>query len=191
MVSLISLKSSTINDTLPEMQILEMFRKGPRNYLILTTSMLAASLVISLVFFQVFHTSMIRRTLFFPLAVSPELKGESRRVPRTGNTEKDVENLIKEMILGPVDIRLGRLVDRHTRLKAGLVRDNTVYLDFSHELAVNTDDLRLSTDELIEIIVYTVRRNFRTIREVVVTIEGKKPFTPFFEIPAPELGVPG
>ena len=128
------------------------------------------------------NSSRAERVLFFPGQVDPTLQGESRVVPRYGNTERDIEVLISEIFLGPVDLSRTRVVDKQSRVNSVIVRDRTVYIDINPETMFLQERLPLSLEEAFSAIGHTIGYNFRGIHNIVITVGGQLPQQPHFEL---------
>lgn len=151
---------------------------------------LLLSFIVSLGAFVLWNDGQRDRTLFFPGARTSEVSGELRRLPRLDTTREDLRLLMREIILGPTEIRHGRLVPRGTQLRSVIVRDNKAFINFSEGILFEAPEQQLALEEVLDVLRRTVRYNFREIDRVVFTINGQLPSQPFFEIeppPDPEL----
>lgn len=146
---------------------------------------LLLSFIVSLGAFVLFNDGRIDRTLFFPGARTAEVGGELRSLPRLDNTREDLQLLMREIILGPTEIRHGRLLPRGTQLRSVIVRDNKAFINFSEGILFEAPEQQLALEEVLDVLRRTVRYNFREIDRVVFTINGQLPSQPFFELPPP------
>lgn len=144
--------------------------------------LLAAAFAISAVWMLLANSNRAERVLFFPGQIDPALQGESRVVPRHGDTERDIEVLISEIFLGPADLSRTRVVDRQSRVNAVIVREHTVYIDISPETMFLQQRLPLSLEEAFSAIEHTIGYNFRGIHNIVFTVGGQLPHQPYFEV---------
>jgi hypothetical protein len=129
----------------------------------------------ALIFFLGEGRSRINCIIFFPEPTREGLTGEPRRIYRQKTPEENVRLLVREMILGPMDIRHTNMFPQNTRLRSVFVRNQTAYLDFSPEIIFLDSQMRLSFDELVAAIRRTVLFNFRQLSGVVVTVDGQIP----------------
>ena len=136
--------------------------------------------LIALVFFLVEGRTRINGLIFFPEPARRGISGEPRRVYRQKTMEDNVQLLVREMLLGPMDIRHTNIFPQNTRLKSVLVRGSAVYIDFSPEILFLDAHTYLSFDELLAAIRQTVLFNFRKLTDVIITINGQEPGHPSF-----------
>ncbi|MDR3201108.1 MAG: GerMN domain-containing protein [Spirochaetales bacterium] len=119
--------------------------------------------------------SRINGLIFFPEPALKGISGEPRRMYRRDTLEENIRLLVREMILGPMDIRHTNMFPPNTRVRSVFVRNDTAYLDFSPEIIFLDSQMRLSFDELISAVQRTVLFNFRQLSGVVVTVNGQIP----------------
>ncbi|MCL1817723.1 MAG: GerMN domain-containing protein, partial [Spirochaetaceae bacterium] len=136
--------------------------------------------LIALVFFLFDGRTRINGVIFFPEPAQTGLSGEPRRIYRQETLEGNVRLLVREMLLGPMDIRHMNIFPPNTRLKSVFVRGAAVYLDFSPEILFLDTHTRLSFDELLAAVRQTVLFNFRQLADVIITINGQEPGYPSF-----------
>jgi hypothetical protein len=135
----------------------------------------------ALVFFFIEGRARINCIIFFPESAQTGVTGEPRRIYRQDTLEKNVGLLVREMILGPMDIRHINMFPRDTRLSSVFVRNGIAYLDFSPEILFSDNQIRLSFDGLVDAVRRTVLFNFRQLSGVVITLDGQLPgVAPFF-----------
>lgn len=152
---------------------------------------LILSFVLSLSAFTLFNDGRVDRVLFFPGARSTRVTGEIRRLPRQENTRADIQLLLRELILGPTEIRHGRLLPRDTKLQSVIVSDDKVFINFSAGILVEAPDQQLALEEVFDVLRRTIRYNFRRIDRVIFTVNGQLPSQPYYRIaPPPELDAP-
>ncbi len=136
-------------------------------------------LIISLALFLFVPGRQVRRVLFFTNTVDTGLSGEIRYLPSHSPRETSIRMVLDELLLGPVDIEHERLLPEDTRIRSFLYRDGIVYIDFSHDII--DPSAALDIRELLEGVERTVTFNFPSVRDVVITIRGQVPFTPYYE----------
>jgi hypothetical protein len=142
--------------------------------------LLLASLLIAIGFFLIWPPERQARTLFFPGTTATELSGERRLVPRSRDRDHQVGLVLEELILGPAEIRHGRLLPRDTRVQIVSVVDDTVYVDLSADVMFGADEVRLDVAQGLDGIEQTLLYNFRWLESVHVTIAGQEPDSPAF-----------
>jgi spore germination protein GerM len=140
----------------------------------ITAAGLLLLLLISLVLYWARPIQSVQRVLFFPTEVSPELVGEIRAIANRREREDDIIAVIKELILGPMELWNRRALPREARLRSVLLRNGVAYVDLSEHVLFSSD-FRPALDEMIEALRKTVLYNFRRVRRVVVFVEGQLP----------------
>ena len=131
--------------------------------------------LIALAVFLVEGRTRINSIIFFPEPTLSGLTGEPRRLYRQNTLEENVRLLVREMILGPMDIRHTKIFPPNTRIRSVFVRGDAVYLDFSPDIIFLDSQMRLSFDELVSAIRHTVLYNFRALSDVIITVDGQVP----------------
>ncbi len=102
-----------------------------RNKLLTILSVFAALFLISLVIFIVKADDIKQRVIFFPEDKSDNLIGEVRKLKSRGNLEKDIESLLKEILLGPEQLKNSRYIPLDTIVNSVILRDGILYADYS------------------------------------------------------------
>jgi len=135
-------------------------------------SILLFLLILSLSVYFFADNNLVRRVLFFPYGSS--ISGEIRRLPRQQTLEKDIELLIKEMILGPYKIDHLRIIPEKTRLQNLFLRDkSSLYIDFSADFIVTENEFIMVTSEMIDLISKNLRYNFPILEEITLSVDGQ------------------
>jgi hypothetical protein len=129
----------------------------------------------ALVFFLGEGRTRINSIIFFPEPAQEGITGEPRRIYRQDTLEGNVRLLVREMLLGPMDIRHTNIFPPNTRLRSVFVRGGAAYLDFSPEIIFLDSQTRLSFDELLSAVRRTVLFNFRQLSGVIITVNGQIP----------------
>jgi hypothetical protein len=129
----------------------------------------------ALVFFMKEGRTHINGMIFFPEPAQEGITGEPRRIYRQDSLEGNVRLLVREMLLGPMDIRHTNIFPPNTRLQSVFVRHGAAYLDFSPEIIFLDSQTRLSFDELLSAVRRTVLFNFRQLSDVIITVNGQMP----------------
>ncbi len=137
-------------------------------------ALLVGTLLVSAVFFLVFRSPLHYQVLFFPDLRSGELSGERRMLPRLSNGTDAARQLVEEIILGPVDIQHSRVVPRSTTIRTIMLHDKVLYLDLSTDILHEIED-ESAFLEIKNAFEHTIRFNYRTIREIVFTVDGQEP----------------
>ena len=136
-------------------------------------------LVLSILIFLFRQDPRVQRVLFFPRETAEQWDGEFRRIFEKHDLEEAVTELLKEAILGPMQIRHGRLLPRNVRIRSLVVREGTVYLDFSDDLFFPEGEVAISLQEMMSGVKKAIRFNFPEIERINVFIGGQ-----LFEAPA-------
>jgi hypothetical protein len=131
--------------------------------------------LIALIFFLKDGRSLINCIIFFPEPAYSGVTGEPRRIYRQETPEKNLLFLVREMVLGPMDIRHTNIFPRNTRIRSVFVRGGTAYLDFSPDIIFTGGEVKMSFDELLAAIRKTVLFNFRQLSDVIITVDGQLP----------------
>jgi len=95
-------------------------------------------------------------------------------LPRLNNGRDAARQLVEEIILGPVDIQHSRVVPRSTTIRTLMLHDKVLYLDLSTEILHEIEDEQafFAVQKAFE---HTIRFNYRTIQEIVFTVDGQEP----------------
>lgn len=147
-------------------------------------ALLGAVLIISLVSFFLSGNRTDRRVLFFPDDMSGKVKGETRYLPVYGSLEKNLELLVRELLLGPEYLMYAKAVPGNTTLNTLILDKEKLYLDFSIDLAVMDSGSSLNFEDAINLIKKTVTFNFKNIRTVNITVEGQIPGSAYYSGPS-------
>ncbi len=151
----------------------------PKNVLI-SGVLFFGTFFFSLGSFIVERYSTERRLLFFPEHIQRTITGEVRPVVKRDSVEENVEILLHELVLGPMDIKHSRLVSQEARIKSVLIREGIAYVDFSYDILQTGEDVKIGYDEGLSAIKRAILYNFRGLKDVVFTIEGQIPGEPVF-----------
>jgi hypothetical protein len=149
--------------------------------LFIAAIMLVAAFVISLVFYLTLHADNAERVLFFPGNISDDISGERRVVTNFPELERDMEVLTEEVILGPTSLYRSRVLPKDTGIRVFMLRDNVLYVDLSREALRADDSVRLDFVDSAAVLQRSLHFNFRSLEDVVITVEGQLPNEPYFE----------
>ncbi|NBB91522.1 MAG: hypothetical protein GVY23_10045 [Spirochaetes bacterium] len=149
--------------------------------LFIAVAMLLATFVISLVFYLTLHAKNSERVLFFPGNITDDISGERRVVTNFSELERDMEALAEEVILGPTSLYRSRVLPKDTAIRLFMLRENVLYVDLSREALFGDESLRLDFVQSVSVLRRSLEFNFRSLEEVVITVEGQLPNEPYFE----------
>jgi hypothetical protein len=142
--------------------------------------LLLLAAIVSLMFFWLAPSHHVARALYFPGTTDPHLSSERRLVPRSNGIERSVELVVEEALLGPMLISHGRLFPHETAARTVIVSDDTAFIDLNEAAMREEADVRIGVADAIEALRLTVERNFHSLKNVVVTINGNLPFVPAY-----------
>ncbi len=115
------------------------------------------------------------RVLFFPEIATGRLVGERRFLPPRRGLTANVELYVQELILGPADPLLTRVVPRDVALQSVLSRQGKVYVNLSKEIVNLSPDAALSFDQAMQTIANGVLYNFPHVKRLYLLVEGQVP----------------
>ena len=141
-------------------------------YIIAWLSVFAAAFALSLIFFLTNDSRKEQRVLFFPNETTSEWSGEVRNITHRRVPEDAVHELLKEIILGPMRLRLERAVPEDTAIRSVILRENVLFADFSAHLAVGGGGVTVGFESILEGIKKNILFNFPSISEVHLFVEG-------------------
>lgn len=142
-----------------------------------------STLILGIIFLFVFTLSLVlylvspdrkaRRTLFYPKLFTHKLSGETHFLPLKQDKEKNIEALVEELILGPLDPEHRRALPRKVKLDSLLLREGNLYLNFSKELLSLDSEAPLSLEEMLMAVTNTLIFNFPNLKQVHCFINGQ------------------
>jgi hypothetical protein len=115
------------------------------------------------------------RVLFFPETSTGKLVGERRFLPPRSGLTPQIELYVQELLLGPSNPLLTRIVPREVRLRSAIARDGTVYVNLSREIIELQPGAPLSFDQSLQAIANGVLYNFPRVRGLYLLVEGQIP----------------
>jgi len=115
------------------------------------------------------------RVLFFPENTTGKLVGERRFLPHRSGLTSQIELYVQELILGPSNPLLTRIVPREVRLRSVIARDGDVYVSLSREIIELQPDAPLSFDQSLQTIANGILYNFPKVRDLYLLVEGQIP----------------
>jgi hypothetical protein len=136
----------------------------------------SAALGLSLAISLFFPQAAVERILFFPDDLRKDVTGEPRLVVRRSTLEGNIQQVLRELLLGPAQVQHKRVLPKRAGFRSAILREDVLYLDFSHEVLFGVDDVPLSFQAMLNAVGKTVRYNFPSVKEMVVTVNGQVPF---------------
>lgn len=115
------------------------------------------------------------RVLFFPENTTGKLVGERRFLPYRSGLTSQIELYVQELVLGPSNPLLTRIVPREVRLRSVIARDGDVYVSLSREIIELQPDAPLSFDQSLQTIANGILYNFPKVRDLYLLVEGQIP----------------
>ena len=115
----------------------------------------------------------MRRVLFFPNETTLSLRGEYRKIRLHEDGEEDVHQVLKELILGPMELRSGRVLPINAKIRSVILRDRMLYIDFAVDILFPKNRSELTIDDMVAAVKQTVFFNFPRIKEIFVFIDGR------------------
>jgi len=132
-------------------------------------------LALSLVLFLSVADNKQELVLFFPNDSNHQLTGEMRVVPKKGNIEGNIRELVNGLILGPEKLRHDRALAKDTSIRSLMVRGNHLYLDFSPDILFPEGDTSTGFSESLDAVRKSVKFNFPDIKKITITVNGELP----------------
>ncbi len=143
---------------------------------IIAGGVLAAVLALSIFLFLRYDSQWHRYVLFFPKYTDPGIvEGEVRGLRVHKDREKTLERFIHELMLGPGDVRYLSVMPKDGNVNTIMLRDNELYVDFSHSILFSDDEVPLTLEERFELMTKSIRWNFPDIKTINYTINGEVP----------------
>jgi len=133
---------------------------------------MAFSLVLSVAWFAVYSSRTTSRVIYFPNSDGLGVSGEMRKLPMQRTREDNIEMLLSEMVLGPVEIGHKRLFPRSARIESVLYRQGELFIDITPSLVYDTEESGTSVTEILRLVERTVRYNFPEIDEIRISLGG-------------------
>ena len=115
------------------------------------------------------------RVLFFPENTTGKLVGERRFLPYRSGLTSQIELYVQELVLGPSNPLLTRIVPREVRLRSVIARDGDVYVSLSREIIQIEPDAPLTFEQSLQAIANGVLLNFPAVRDLNLLVEGQIP----------------
>lgn len=115
------------------------------------------------------------RSLFFVEPVSRAVVMEHRLIAEKHDTEKNIELLVKDALLGSSLLVRDNIFPERTRLNQLLYRNDIVYADLSIEAVLSATHTGLSFEESTDILRRTISFNFPSVKGICITVNGNLP----------------
>jgi hypothetical protein len=141
----------------------------------LAGTLLAALVLSSLLFFLGGESRTRERVLFFPAYRTADFEGEIRELPRKESLEADIRLVVEEIILGPFGIHHDPILPESADVRSVMLRDDTLYVDFSIDVIFQREDSILSLGEVLDGIRRSITFNFPSVERIVFTVRGEVP----------------
>ncbi|MFO8065652.1 MAG: GerMN domain-containing protein [Spirochaetia bacterium] len=151
-------------------------------FIVVAAVLLFSTFAISLVLFFVFEADRVERVLFFPGNISQDIFGEERVLRNYSDTERDMRLLVEETILGPTSLYRSRVLPKQTEIQLFMLRGDVAYIDLSREALSEDGDVHIDFDVAESLLRRALHFNFRSLDEVVITVDGQLPGEPRFTI---------
>jgi len=113
--------------------------------------------------------------LFFPEMSTGRLVGERRFLPRRTELTSRIELYVQELVLGPSNPLLTRVVPRDVLLHSVIERQGSVYVSLSREILEFQPDVPLSFEQTLQTVANGVLFNFPEVRNLYLLVEGQVP----------------
>ena len=126
-------------------------------------------------FIEMGRSGLARRTFEFYTYDNSRSVVEDRMLHKTSSKENDIKNYVEELILGPVSLDFAPILTKGTQLRSFMVRDNTVFADFSKEAALPVYGGRPLFDGFLTLN-QGIRRNFSYVSDVKLFVNGNEVF---------------
>jgi hypothetical protein len=147
---------------------------------LLFPSLLGIILILSIIIYVFSPPERTRKILFFPETIQGGVTGEIRHLPRFNNYEKSVENLLSELLLGPVNIQLSPIFSMDTEINSFLLTKDEVFIDLNMAAVLENSNSVLSFNEALDLVKKNIFFNFRNIDSVTFTVGGQVPSFPVY-----------
>jgi len=123
--------------------------------------------------------------LFYPLDDMQTLEGELRSVIHHGKQQKQMEELVRELLLHPVDVRLNPIVPEEVYLRSIMLNkeEQILYIDLSDGLVlVDRSGKPYPEDKLmLEMLEENIRFHYPKLSQVLITVNGMVPFKSLYQ----------
>ena len=123
-----------------------------------------------------------RQVFLFPLDNNKGINAELRLITKYNDKEERIVHTVRELLLGPSILEFERVVPAGTKIQSQILDGNKLYLDFSEAFFDQESGLTLPFQERVALVERNIHLNYRFIKDVVITINGQIPESPFFSL---------
>ena len=113
----------------------------------------------------------VQRIFFFPTTLTHKVKSSSRYIPFAPTLEKQIENYVNELALGPHMYSFSPILPKEGRVDTVMYRDHNVYINFNRELAFAESGS--VTDDMYGLIQKNIIYNFPNVHRIFCMIDGQ------------------
>ncbi len=128
------------------------------------------------------ENARLKQVLLFPLDNGNGVNAELRMIKKYKTKEVRIAHTVKEMLLGPAILELDRIVPLGTKLQSLILNDQTLFLDFSKDFFQMDSGLSFPFSDRIDLIKRNLKFNYPFLKEVVITINGQLPGSPYYSL---------
>lgn len=125
------------------------------------------------------------RLLFYPLDDMQTLDAELRSITHHNNLEDQMEELVRELLLHPVDVRLNPIVPEDVVLHSIIYdKDKRIlFVDISDAIVLtDRSGKRFPEDRLmLEMLERNIRFHYPKLSQVFITVDGMVPFKSLYQ----------
>ncbi|MBN1410049.1 MAG: GerMN domain-containing protein [Spirochaetales bacterium] len=148
-----------------------------KHYLLIFSGIIVFLFTLSLIFYLVNRAGYVRRILFFPEKFTNKLIGEERYLNKKESTEEDIQNLLEELVYGPMNKQSTLLFPYKTRLVSLLFKEEeeVLYLNFSRDILFLDKEFPLSYVDIFQSVINTLKFNFPGLKDIIFFINGQVP----------------
>jgi len=109
-----------------------------------------------------------------------------RSIPWKFSLEDRVQELVEELLWGPMDPRFQRVFPLGSKVQSLLIRRGILYVDLSPDVLFASEDIRVGWDERFSILRKTLNFNYPRFTQIFLTVNGQLPGIPPFLAQNPE-----
>lgn len=144
----------------------------------ITTGLLLATGLLSFLLFL--GSNKREEVLFYPLDDMITMEAELRVIPHYNMPQKQMEQLVREILLHPVDVRLNPIVPEDVTLRSLMYdkENQTLYIDLSDAIVItDRSGKKYPSDTLmLEMLEKNIRFHYPMLEQVLITVNGMVPF---------------
>jgi len=144
-------------------------------------SLFIALFILSIILVQI-GMGRARQVLFFPMDNGKSTDAEIRLIPRIRDREERILETVKELLLGPSELKLNNILPAGTKIRTVILREKTLYLDFSEHFIYDSRGMTLPYGERIELLKRNLMFNYPFLDNISITVNGQIPDSSFYRI---------